>query len=103
MSSKLKLDYQFNTAANLEIEYAAGRWVRTTANWFRAFIGPRRIDGQLYVGPIYYEGTNVIYKPLDQEHARIVSISELSNTKLRARLTPKSVKLKYPNKRQRAV
>lgn len=103
MAKVLKLVYTFNTAANLEIEYATGKWVRTTATWFRAFTGPRRVDGQCYSGPVFYEGTNVYYTVQPNDRVRIVSIRELNDIKLRDRHMPKTVELMYPNKRQRTA
>jgi len=56
-----KLHYDFNTAANLEVEFD-GVWYRTTAREFRSFNGSRRIYGEQYSGPVYLFGTNQIIK-----------------------------------------
>jgi hypothetical protein len=61
-----KLHYDFNTAANLEVELD-GIWYRVTAREFRSFNNPRRISGESYSGPVYLFGTNQIIKtPIEQ-------------------------------------
>ena len=55
-----KLKYDFNTAANLEVQLENGNWYRTTCCDFRSFYGPRRINEELYEGNIYYKQTNDI-------------------------------------------
>jgi len=61
--SKIKLVYHFNTAAHLEVQNDSnGDWVQTTCNWFRSYAGNRRINGETYEGPIFYEGTNYLYE-----------------------------------------
>jgi hypothetical protein len=55
-----KLKYDFNTAAELEIEYKPERWARVTPTEFRAFNGSRRINSIEYIGPIYLFNTNKI-------------------------------------------
>jgi len=82
MSRLLKLEHPFNTASNLEIEYLPGVWNRVTANWFRSFVGQRRIDNQPYRGPVFYEGTNIQYNITKSDRARILSIEELNDKKL---------------------
>lgn len=81
MHSKLKIKYDFNDAAVLEVEYAPGKKARVTANHFRSYTGPRFINNQPYTGPIYYEGTNNKYKLKKQDNVRIVSITELNGKK----------------------
>lgn len=70
----IKLQYPFNTSAVLEILTSYGKWHRVTANEFRSFDGPRRINDYItieesrnitgnretkeYNGPLYYYGTN---------------------------------------------
>ena len=70
-----KLEYLFNTSANLEVYYPTlGRWNRVTCLEFRSFNGKRRITQQTttkhneivnipyetvdYDGPLYAFGTN---------------------------------------------
>lgn len=62
-----KLIYDFNTARSSEIEYAPGKWVRTTCREFRSFSGNRRILNvddpnnvfyETYNGPVYLFNTN---------------------------------------------
>ena len=61
--SKNKLVYHFNTANHLEVQnHNNGDWVQTTCNWFRSYAGNRRINGKVYEGPIFYEGTNLLYE-----------------------------------------
>jgi hypothetical protein len=55
-----KLKYDFNTAANLEIEYKQECWIRVTPTEFRAFSGSRRINSIEYTGPVYIFNTNKI-------------------------------------------
>lgn len=52
-----KLHYDFNQAANLEVELD-GVWYRVTPRDFRSFVGSRRISGVEYEGPVYVFGTN---------------------------------------------
>ena len=51
--------YDFNTSANLEV-YLVGskRWHRVTCNDFKSWDGERRINGDIYKGPLYAYGTN---------------------------------------------
>jgi len=78
--SKNKLVYYFDTAANLEVEnHNNGDWVQVTCNWFRSYAGNRRIGGEEYVGPIFYEGTNYLYEgPLN---GKIINIDEIDDAK----------------------
>ncbi len=82
MCKKLKLDYPFNDAACLEVEYKPGKWARVTAHSFRSITGKRRINGIDYDGPVYYEGTNNRYLKKKGEPFRIIGVEEL-NVKLR--------------------
>lgn len=90
MSRKIKLINNFNEAAVLEIEFAPNKWARVTTNHFRSFTGSRRINGEEYTGPVFYEGTNYKYKLKKQDNARIVGVEELNN-KLRKKLQPKKL------------
>ncbi len=78
MHSKLKIRYDFNDAAVLEVEYAPNKRARVTCNHFRSYTGPRFINGEPYNGPIYYEGTNNKYKLKKNDTVRIVPITELN-------------------------
>lgn len=55
-----KIKYDFNTATNLEVQLKNGEWYRVTPCDFRSFCGPRRINGEVYEGNIYYKQTNDI-------------------------------------------
>lgn len=78
--SKNKLVYHFNTAAFLEVQnHSNGDWLQTTCNWFRSYAGNRRIGGETYEGPIFYEGTNYLYEgPLN---GKIINIDEIDDVK----------------------
>ena len=54
-----KLNYDFNQAANLEVQIN-DVWYRVTPREFRSFSGPRRINEAQYIGPTYLFGTNQI-------------------------------------------
>ena len=63
----VKLRYDFNEARCCEVEYAPGKWGRTTGREFRSFKGNRRILNvddpnnafyEDYNGPVYLFGTN---------------------------------------------
>lgn len=54
-----KLKYDFNQAANLEVQIN-DVWYRVTPRDFRSFNGPRRIEETPYQGPVYLFGTNQI-------------------------------------------
>lgn len=87
MSRQLKLDYPFNDAACLEVEYRPGKWARVTANQFRSIVGNRRINNEAYDGPIYYEGTNYKYKKKADDPFRVLNVEEL-NKKPRRKQKP---------------
>ena len=79
MSRKLKLKLDFNDADCLEVEYKEGKWARVTYIVFRSYLGNRRVGGKVYEGPVYYEGTNAVYKPKGKEEPRVVCITELND------------------------
>lgn len=55
----IKIKYDFNTASNLEVFMPnLDGWYRVTSREFRAFNGGRRINGELYNGPVYLYNTN---------------------------------------------
>lgn len=81
MSKSIKIKNDFNDAAVLEVEYKSNCWARVTSNQFRSYTGARRVNGELYNGPIYYEGTNNRYKKIKNDKVRIVSIAELNGKK----------------------
>ena len=93
MARLIKPKYDFNTAADLEVEYKSGCWARVTENWFRSFVGPRRINGLPYKGPIYYEGSNFRYKKKKGDKVRILSIEEHNDKAVVARYSIKPVNL----------
>ena len=60
MTKNVKIKYDFDTSANLEVQLKNGEWYRVTSCDFRSFYGPRRINEELYEGNIYYKQTNVV-------------------------------------------
>lgn len=91
--SKNKLVYYFDTGKTLEVQMSTGDWAETTSNHFRSYAGNRRIGGEVYVGPIFYEGTNYLYEgPLN---GKLVSIEEANKSKLKQ--VKKNSKFAYSN------
>jgi hypothetical protein len=82
MARTIKLRYEFNTAAELEVEYKPDNWARVTPNHFRSYLGPRRINSNPYEGTVYYEGTNFPYTPKTNETNRIIKVDELNDLSL---------------------
>jgi hypothetical protein len=65
----VKLQYPFDTARCLEINYKEDKWIRVTPNEFRSFGGKRRILNidntkdafyEDYDGPVYSFDTNIM-------------------------------------------
>ena len=56
-----KLIYDFNVAANLEVQIG-DMWCRVTARDFRSFNGARRVSEVPYSGPLYMFATNTKVK-----------------------------------------
>ena len=60
------LVYYFDTYKHLEVEMTEGKWKgewnQVTCSTFRSYAGGRRINGELYEGPILYHGTNFLYE-----------------------------------------
>lgn len=54
-----KLIYDFNTAANLEVQMGE-TWYRVTARDFRSYNGARRVNEIPYEGLIYMYNTNLV-------------------------------------------
>ena len=79
--SKIKLVYYFNVASFLEVQNASnGDWVQVTCNWFRSYAGNRRINGEIYEGPMLYEGTNFLYEgPLTGKLLNIEDVNDLKS------------------------
>lgn len=100
MSRNLKLKYPFNTAANLEVEYVPGRWARVTCNAFRCFLGNRQINKEPYEGPVFYERTNFIYTPKENDPSRSISVEELNDETKIARFRLKHVEVIGRRKRE---
>jgi hypothetical protein len=59
------LEIDFNPAAKLEIENR-GRWIETTAYFFRSWGGNRRINDAPYTGTVYFLGTNEYAETINQ-------------------------------------
>lgn len=57
-----KLVYHFPTEKNLEVQMLEGGWARVTCKTFRSFAGNRRINNEIYKGPILYFETNYLYE-----------------------------------------
>jgi len=61
-----KLQFDFNVASCLEVEYNPNKWARTTAETFRSWGGNRRIlnsEDMSYIpykGPVYLFMSNMI-------------------------------------------
>lgn len=91
MNRSLKLINPFNDAGCLEVEFKPNTWVRVTSNQFRSSTGNRRINGEAYNGPIYYTGTNFVYRKKKNEPYRIVGIEEL-NKKNKTKSLPEVVR-----------
>ena len=81
MSRQIKQKYDFPTQHCLEISYDKIDWYRVTCDTFRAFKGPRRVQGQSYTGKVYYKGTNYVFEGRVKK-PRIIEITEL-NAKLK--------------------
>ena len=62
MSKSIKIIYEFNSSANLEVQISSGTWCRVTPSDFRSSGFPRRINGEPYSGNIYYKRTNTLVK-----------------------------------------
>lgn len=66
-----KLQYPFNDAGCLEVQFPNGTWYRITAREFRSYTYPRRISHDVkgkymteeYSGPVYLYGTNILINP----------------------------------------
>jgi len=56
------LVYFFEPYKHLEVELSNGEWNQVTCASFRSYAGNRRINGELYEGPILYHGTNFLYE-----------------------------------------
>jgi len=90
MSRQLKQQYDFPTELCLEISFNNETWCRVTCDTFRAFKGPRRIQGEIYTGNVYYKGTNYLFNGRVKK-PRVIEITEL-NGKFKKRFS-KQVKL----------
>ncbi len=74
------LEYPFNTAACLEVQLSNGGWYRVTCREFRSHTYPRRISQEkgkeyiteIYEGPIYLYGTNIMVNPDETEKKGIL-------------------------------
>ena len=56
------LVYFFEPYKHLEVELSNGEWNQVTCASFRSYAGNRRINGELYEGPILYHSTNFLYE-----------------------------------------
>jgi len=58
-----KLKNDFNDSKNLEVFLPRlEKWYRVTCRDFRSFDGQRRINNEIYEGPLYAYGTNRLSK-----------------------------------------
>ena len=75
----VKIKYDFNTAANLEIFMPnLKNWYRVTSREFRAYSGKRRINNENYEGPIYMYDTNKIVQIADSAPDMLVGYTWVS-------------------------
>lgn len=77
MSRTIKQKYDFPTQLCLEVSQNNIDWYRVTCDTFRAFKGPRRIQGEPYNGKVYYKGTNYIFTGKVRK-PRVIEITELN-------------------------
>jgi|TARA_B100000085_G_C18493171_1_gene492140 hypothetical protein len=77
------LAYHFNTASHLEVQNNSnGDWVQVTCNTFRSYAGNRRVNGETYIGPLFYSGTNLLYeKPLNGKIIHLKEEDDVKNLK----------------------
>ena len=72
-----KMEYLFNEAKHLEIYIPnLKRWHRVTPTDFRSWDGKRRIQGDVYEGPLYAYGTN---RKVSPKHNNKIIPSEVLN------------------------
>lgn len=91
--SKNKLVYYFDAGKTLEVQMSTGDWAEVTSNHFRSYAGNRRISGETYEGPVFYEGTNYLYEgPLN---GQIVNVEDANQKELRK--VRKNSKFAYSN------
>ena len=75
----VKIKYDFNTAANLEIFIPnLKNWYRVTSREFRAYNGKRRINNEKYEGPTYMYDTNKIVQTADSAPDTLVGYTWVS-------------------------
>ena len=56
-----------------------GEWNQVTCSTFRSYAGGRRINGEIYEGPILYHNTNYLYEgPLN---GKIIQLEEGQDVK----------------------
>lgn len=91
--NKNKLVYHFDTGKTLEVQMSTGDWVEVTSNHFRSYAGNRRVMGEEYVGPIFYEGTNYLYE--GYLNGKIINIEEANTANLKK--IKKTSKFAYSN------
>ena len=77
MSRTIKQRYDFPTQLCLEVSFNKEDWCRVTCDTFRAFKGPRRIQGEIYNGKVYYKGTNYTFTGKVKK-PRVIEITELN-------------------------
>lgn len=39
------------------------RWVKCPAWTWRSWTGPRRVNGELYTGPVFFLGSSIVSRP----------------------------------------
>ena len=78
-----KMEYLFNEAKCLEIYIPnLNRWHRVTPTDFRSWDGKRRIQGEMYEGPLYAYGTNRKVSP--KHNNKIISSEVLTERNARS-------------------
>ena len=86
-----KLKYPFNDAGCLEVQLPNGVWYRITPREFRSYTYPRRISymnegkhtTELYEGPVYLYGTNIIVNPEEIEKQGLIFPNEVDPRKIK--------------------
>lgn len=75
------LKYDFDISSHMEVYLSKlKKWYRVTPNDFRSFDGKRRINGEIYEGPLFQYKTNNIV-PMNNTN-QIIDSYELKQQKI---------------------
>ena len=58
---------------------ASGVWCQVTCDTFRSYAGSRRVNGEIYNGPVFYSGTNYLYE--GYLNNKVINIEEITDYK----------------------